>query len=197
MNAHLRLAMLLAALAGMLFIHGSAKSDPEGSVVPGTVAPRSSLGGCLFNTAPPTAINNQQASVQCDATGNQRVILNSVYPAIATPVTNSSGNVAAANAVATLAGVAGKTTFLCGFTMTSAGSTGAAVVSPTVAGTISGTLTYTYTSIAGATLANPTLHNAFNPCLPASAVNTAIVVTLPSLGAGNTNATTVAWGFQQ
>jgi hypothetical protein len=30
----------------------------------------------------------------------------------------------------------------------------------------------------------------------ASAVNTAIVLTLPSLGAGNTNAAVVAYGYQ-
>jgi hypothetical protein len=31
---------------------------------------------------------------------------------------------------------------------------------------------------------------------PLGDLNTAIVVTLPALGAGNTNATTTAWGFQ-
>jgi hypothetical protein len=37
----------------------------------------------------------------------------------------------------------------------------------------------------------------FNPPIPAASVNTAIVVTLPSLGAGNTNAAVVTHGFQQ
>ena len=35
----------------------------------------------------------------------------------------------------------------------------------------------------------------FNPPLPASAVNTAIVLTLPALGLGNTNAAAVAHGY--
>lgn len=113
-----------------------------------------------------------------------------------TPITAASGNVANANAVATLAAVTGRTTYICGFTMTSAGSTGAAVVNPTVTGVISGTLTYVYATVAGATLANAPLIVNFNPCMPANAVSTAIVVTLPALGAGNTNAATTAKGYQ-
>lgn len=185
----------LVTLAVMLvWFAAPARANSEGAVTPGTLAPQSMLNGCTFTTVPPTATTGQQFAVQCDAFGGVKT---SVYPAAATAITAASGNVAAGNAVATLAAAAGKTTFICGFTLTSAGSTGAAVVSPTVAGTINGTLTYTYTSIAGATLANAPLQNNFTPCLPASAANTAIVVTLPSLGAGNTNATAVAWGFQQ
>lgn len=112
-----------------------------------------------------------------------------------TPITASSGNVANANAVATLAAVAGKTTYICGYSYSSSGSTAAAVVSPTVAGTITGTLTSTYATVAGVTLGNPQIVFTFNPCIAASAVNTSIVVTLPALGAGNTNANANAWGF--
>lgn len=120
----------------------------------------------------------------------------SIYPGGATPISASSANVANASAVATLAGVASKTTFICGFTISSGGATGATLVTPTVVGTITGTLNYTYGAVAGATLANPSLPVSMWPCVPASAVNTAIVVTLPALGAGNTNATVNAWGFQ-
>lgn len=118
------------------------------------------------------------------------------YPAGATPITASSGNVAAATATATLAAVAGKTTYITGFQITSAGSTAAAVVNPTVTGVITGTMTYTYVTVAGATLANSPLSISFNPPIPASAQNQAIAVVLPSLGAGNTNATVTAQGFQ-
>jgi hypothetical protein len=187
------LMVLIAALL-VLIIAMPARADSEGAVTPGTLAVRSMLNGCTFTTTPPTAVSGQQFAIQCDPFGG---VKSSVYPAAATPVTNSSGNVAASAAVATLAAAAGKTTFICGFTMTSAGSTAAAVVSPTVVGTLGGTMTYTYASVAGATLANLPLQNGFTPCVPASAANTAIVVTLPSLGAGNTNATAVAWGFQQ
>jgi uncharacterized membrane protein len=70
------------------------------------------------------------------------------------------------------------------------------VVNPTVVGTITGTLTYVYAAVAGALLVNTPLIVSFVPPIPASAVNTAIVVTLPSLGIGNTNACVVAHGYQ-
>lgn len=119
------------------------------------------------------------------------------YPAASTPITSASGNVAAATATATLAGAASLTTYITGFEFTSAGSTAAAVVTITVTGTISGTLSYTYVTVAGATLANQPLVVQFSPPIPASAVNTSIVVSCPSLGAGNTNATMVAHGYRR
>lgn len=110
-------------------------------------------------------------------------------------VSASSGNVAAGTATATLAAVSGWTTYICGFSITSSGSTGALVVSPTVTGLNGGTLTFTYTSIAGVALANAPLVVPFSPCQPATAQNVAIVVSMPSLGTGNTNATVNAWGY--
>ena len=118
-------------------------------------------------------------------------------PGGAAMINASSGNVAAATATATLPATAGKTTYICGFSITSSGSTGALVVSPTVTNLVSGTATFTYTSAAGVTVANAPLVVPFNPCLPASAANTTIVVSMPSLGAGNTNTTVNAWGYKQ
>lgn len=111
-------------------------------------------------------------------------------------VQNSSGNVAAAAAVATLAGAAGRTTYISGFEVTGAGATGAAVVTVVVSGILGGSLTYVLAIPAGATLQVTPLIVEFAPSLPASAQNTAIVVTAASFGAGNTNAATVAHGFQ-
>lgn len=113
-----------------------------------------------------------------------------------TPISASSGNVANANAVATLAAFATRTNYICGFVLSSTGSTGAAVVAPTVVGVVGGTMTYAYASVAGVTLSNQPLVVTFGACIPATAINVAIVVTLPALGAGNTNATAVAWGYQ-
>lgn len=112
-------------------------------------------------------------------------------------ITASSGNVAAGVAAATLAAATGKVTYICGFAITSAGSTGAAVVSPTVTNIITGTMTFTYASVAGVTLGNQSLIVPFSPCMPATAPNTTIVVSLPSLGAGNTNSSVNAWGYQR
>lgn len=118
------------------------------------------------------------------------------YPANATAITAASGNVAAATADATLAAVAGKTTYIAGFSITGAGATAALPVTVTVTGTITGTLSYTYVAVAGAQLANTPLHVRFDPPIPASATNTTIVVSCPTLGAGNTHNAAVAHGYQ-
>ena len=128
-----------------------------------------------------------------DTKGNMGI---SPYPGGATPITAASGNVAAAAAVATLAGVAGKTTYITGFIISGTGATAGLPVSVTVAGVVTGTLTFTYAAAAGVLVANTPLNIQFSTPIPASAVNTAIVVTCPSLGSGNTNNTANAIGFQ-
>jgi hypothetical protein len=111
-------------------------------------------------------------------------------------VTSSSGNVANAAAVATLAGAAGLTTYISGFRCDGGGATAAALVSPTVAGTLGGTMTFTFGAVAGAALPDTAIQINFTTPIPASAPNTAIVVTLPALGAGNLKAACSAWGYR-
>lgn len=113
-----------------------------------------------------------------------------------TNVTASSGSVANASAVATLPGVAAKTTYLTGFTMTGGGATAASLVTATVVGTITGTMHFIIAVPAGVTLGITPLVVEFGFAIPASAQNTAIVVTLPALGTGNTNAAATATGYQ-
>lgn len=120
-------------------------------------------------------------------------VVTALYPG---NITASSGNVANASAVATLAGAAGKTTYITGFEITAGGATAGALVLATVTGLINGTATYVYAVATGAATGSPPLIVEFPAPIPASAVNTAIVVTLPALGAGNTNAAVVAHGFQ-
>jgi len=138
----------------------------------------------------PNAQNNPQGAIPVYSTGAVD------YPIASTPITNSSGNVANAAAVATLAGVASKTTYITGFELTSAGSTAGSVVTATIAGVIGGTMSYTYVAATGASAASGPLIVSFSKPIPANATNTAIVVTLPALGSGNTNATAVAHGYQ-
>lgn len=126
----------------------------------------------------------------------QLVRSTSPYPQGATPITAASGNVAAATAAATLAAVAGKTTYITGFAVTGTGATAALAVSVTVTNTITGTLTYTYAAAAGVAVENTPLIINFAHPIPANAVNTTIVVSCPTLGSGNTNNTVVAYGFQ-
>lgn len=112
-------------------------------------------------------------------------------------ITASSGNVANASAVATLAGAAGLTTYITGFQATGAGITavGANVI-VAVTGTISGTMSYIFTAPVGATVPGQPLNVTFPTPIPASAVNTSIVVTMPALGVGNTHAAVSAQGFR-
>lgn len=99
----------------------------------------------------------------------------------------SSGNVANAVAAATLTAAAGATTFISGFQVTGAGATAGLPVIVTVTGLLGGTQSFIYTAAAGALLPNQPLIVDFNPPHPASAANTAIVVSCPALGAGNTH----------
>ncbi len=119
-----------------------------------------------------------------------------VYPAGSTPLNSSSTN-AANPVVATLGAASGVTTYISGFEITGAGATAGVAVSVTVAGTIGGSLVYTYTAATGAAVGNTPLIVQFNPPIPASAANTAITVTCPSLGAGNLLNSCVAHGFRK
>jgi hypothetical protein len=106
----------------------------------------------------------------------------------------SSGSVAAAPAVATLPAAPGKTNFVTGIEVTGAGATAASVVIVTITG-LSNTLHYILDVPAGAVAQLTPLIIPFSPPLPGSAVNTAVSVNVPSLGAGNTNAAAVIHGF--
>lgn len=118
------------------------------------------------------------------------------------PTANSSGNVAASSAVATLPKAAGFTTYITGFDISGSGATGASIIQVTVTGlpTAIGTLTFNVVIPAGATTAiggtgNPGyIPIRFPDPIPASAANTAIVVTAPSFGSGNTAACVTAYG---
>lgn len=116
-------------------------------------------------------------------------------PSGATPLAISSGNVANAIASATLAAASGKTTYIRGFSITPGGATAAALVTATLVG-LGNTLSFTVGAPAGvAVMGSSTIVN-FGDGMPASAVNTAIVLSLPALGSGNTSASVSIWGYQ-
>lgn len=119
----------------------------------------------------------------------------SPYPTGAVPLIASSGNKANAIAAATLTPNAPQTAYLAGFEITGSGATAGLPVIVTVAGLLGGTISYTYTFAAGALVPNQPLLVAFPSPLPASAVNTPIVVSCPASGAGGTNNTVVAHGY--
>lgn len=113
-----------------------------------------------------------------------------------TNVDNSATGAATAIA-ATLAAAAGATTYITGFEVTGTGATAGSTIVVTVTGILGGTLSYELAIPAGVgTPINPLIVEFPSP-IPASALNTAIVVNVPSFGAGNTNAAVTAHGFQQ
>lgn len=116
-------------------------------------------------------------------------------PVGADVITAASGNVAAATAAATITATAGRLAYITGFQVTGSGATAALPVTVTVTGVITGTLSYTYTAAAGVLVGNTPLIVVFPYPIPASGLNTNIVVSCPSLGSGATNNTTVAHGF--
>lgn len=122
-----------------------------------------------------------------DALGNLTTPDSGLIPQGGVGVSASSGNVANAIAAATLAASAGVTNYISGFEISGSGATAASVVTVTVTGLLGGTQSYTLAVVAGAALGNPMLAVQFAPPFPASAVNTAITVSCPALGAGNTN----------
>jgi hypothetical protein len=123
-----------------------------------------------FNSGPSTGIN---------------------YPSGSAPVNCSTAGTTGAVSC-TLAGRQGAQTFICGFVITSGGTTTAIDVLATITGTVN-TLNFSYMGVSSG---QGLLGVAFPHCQPASAVNTGIVVSLPALGLGTINAAVTAWGYQ-
>lgn len=93
---------------------------------------------------------------------------------------------------ATLPGVAGKTTFICGFSATSyaTGNSNGFIQINNIVGGVTMYFAYVTPAVGQGQLVVP-----FRPCLPASAANTAITVAQPAAGAGGLAAVS-AWGYQ-
>lgn len=153
------------------------------------------IGGTLDETAVGVVIMTPDSASPQGSTGNPTVVSETPYPSGAVALSAGSAVVANASAVATLTGTATTTVYLSGFEITGAGATAGLPVTVTVAGLLGGTRSFIYTFSVGATIPNTPLTAQFNPPLPASAVNTPIVVTCPAGGAGNTANTANAQGF--
>lgn len=113
------------------------------------------------------------------------------YPNFSIPVVASATGTTVAP-TATLPGVAGKTTFMCGFAATSYGAT-ASNGFIQINGIVGGVTMY-FAYVTPAT-GQGELVVPFRPCLPASAPNTAITIQQPAPGAGGGSGIN-AWGYQ-
>jgi hypothetical protein len=115
------------------------------------------------------------------------------------PQAGAASGAAQSNA-ASLPATANRTQYLEGFDITGGGATAASVIEVSVTGLAAGTLKYELNILAGVTgpmNAQGGYSVRFPQPLPASGVNTAITVTVPSFGAGNTNAAVVCYGFMK
>lgn len=123
--------------------------------------------------------------------------LSSQYPVNAvtttpTAITATATGTTAATA-ASLGATASVTNFVCGFTIT-ADATALATGTATLSGTISGSMNYLQTIIAATSGASILTQN-FNPCIPASAANTAITITSAAAGTGGNTIVNI-WGYK-
>lgn len=146
-----------------------------------------------------TKANSAPVVVASDQLGPQAIasafptIPSSQYPgnavAAANPITgNATGTTGAV--VGTLAAAASKTTFICGFAISATG--GVATLGPiTVAGLIGSSMVFQLFS----TASGVNLSQQFNPCIPASAANTAITITTTADGTA-TAVDVNSWGYQ-
>ena len=103
--------------------------------------------------------------------------------------------VAAAVATAVMAAVAAKKNYLAGFSISGGGATAGSLIKATITGLAIGTMGIDIAVPAGVTLAIAPIFVALPIPIPASAVNTPITLTVPSLGAGNTDCTIAIWGY--
>lgn len=110
----------------------------------------------------------------------------------------SSSGGAQANTVTLPAGGVGVTTWVTGFEVTGMGATAQATLDVTLGGVSGAPLHYVLLVPAGVTTEVDGLTvELAAPGIPANAANTAITLTVPSFGAGNTNAAATIHGYQQ
>lgn len=175
-----------------------ALTDGAGNLAPatgGTVSENlTQLNGTTIDTNSGTkSAGTQRVTIATDqpTLTNPLLVTNSApYPSGAVPITASALSTTGVG-VATLAGTAGKTTYISGFNVR-ANATAATFGTCAVAGP---TTTLNFLQGAAATPLLAELSIVFNPPIPASAANTAITVTSIAAGTGGSCYTT-AWGFQ-
>lgn len=112
-------------------------------------------------------------------------------PQGAVPITASATGTTAAT-TATLTGVTGQNTYICGFRIL-ANATGAATANATVTGTVTGTMNFTqWTAPVASGIGN--VSEEFLPCIQSSAPGVSISVVSAAPGSGGVVSVT-AWGF--
>jgi hypothetical protein len=95
-------------------------------------------------------------------------------------------------ATATLTGKTGQWTYLCGFVVTSVGTSSATLGNVTVTGTVGGTMNFEYAFVSSG---QGILGIAFGPgCIQGASLATSISINVPAGGTGTVGSVS-AWGF--
>lgn len=175
-------------LASLLFVGMTGLAEAQSVfTTPGGSNADGKVQMCLNSSSQAVPVSSGQCSNP--VVGSQ----SSQYPSGAVPITASAVGTTAAT-TATLAAAAGVKTYICGFSIR-ANATAAATANSTVTGTITGALNFTQWTAPVASGIGLT-EERFNPCVPSSAVNTAIAVVSAAPGSGGVVSVS-AWGYQQ
>jgi hypothetical protein len=118
-------------------------------------------------------------------------------PGIGLTPQNSSNSAANAQFTLTFAAVANRTNFVTGFEVTYGGATAATSVVVTLSGVVGGTQSWLVAVPAVPASGVNSFVVEFTYPLQAAGPNTAMVLTVPAAGAGNTNATASMHGYLQ
>jgi hypothetical protein len=133
------------------------------------------------------------------ATFGRAVTWHYATPPVATVVNSTNVTTPGQITAAIAAPGSGRMAYIEGFDVTGGGATSASVINCTVTGTTN-TLNFSMNIASGVTAsvnAQGGLFIRFPTPIPASATNTAITLTVPSFGTGNTEASCTVYGFSQ
>ena len=208
-----RLLLAAAGLAALFAAAAYAQTSQVGTSSPNALTVQGAAGGVAIQTNVVNANANGQATMAnsspvvlpSDQLGAHAVsaampiTLSSQYPtnantATPTPETISATGTTTAFTATLAAGTGSQVTYICGAEIDAAATAGLAVAA-TITGTVTGTLNFvegvsTLTNSGGG---GRNVYN-FNPCLPASAAATAIVIHAGAAGSGGISSIS-AWGY--
>lgn len=136
-----------------------------------------------------TAVTSGTVNVRMSSTSVQT----SPIPPVVLPITgNAVGTTGAV--VGTLAASAARLTYICGFNVQAIGGT--ATVGPITVAGLTGSSQIYQTDVNSATVGKTVASANFNPCIPSSAINTAVTITTTANGTA-TAVNVNSWGYQQ
>lgn len=192
---------VLIAAALIAFAAPAFAQNPKAPVVEYCIGQNGKATPCQFTDlplrgdvtqpfTPPLASNKAQTVAISPNSGS-----GSGYPSTATPVTAHNTGTTGAVA-ATLLAVPGATNYVCGLSVSPGSATSAITLTEVLSGILGGSMTWAVGApVTAAGTTGATFTQNFNPCIPASAVNTAIAITSSALGTGGTNNDAQIWGY--